>query len=57
MCLRRRRIISRREFIRQIGEQPENNPEYPKLNLPLREHPCSGSEGEKKMKLLKLFEK
>ncbi len=41
MCLRRRRIISRREFIRQIGEQPENN----------------GSEGEKKMKLLKLFEK
>ena len=27
------------------------------LNLPLREHPYSGDDGEKKMKLLKLFEK
>ena len=27
------------------------------LNLPLREHPYSGREGEKKMKLLKLFER
>ena len=28
-----------------------------KFNLPLREHPYSGEAGEKKMKLLKLFEK
>lgn len=28
-----------------------------RFNLPLREHPYSGKDGEKKMKLLKLFEK
>ena len=28
-----------------------------RLNLPLREHPYSGRDGERKMKLLKLFEK
>ncbi len=27
------------------------------FNLPLREHPYSGKAGEKKMKLLKLFER
>ena len=28
-----------------------------RFNLPLREHPYSGKAGEKKMSLLKLFEK